>query len=272
MDNFYSQKETFENLVVIWEKKANKKLLDLVILGFLAWAYIWFWWQIATTVATWTSEILGFGVTKMIMWAVFSIALMLVIIDWAELFTWNHLMIKAKLKWKITWTSMFRNWWIVYLTNFVWAIFIAFLIYKSGLWMMDSYHLWVTAVKIANAKVNLDFTSALIRWILCNWLVCLAIYIAISSKDIVWKIFGIFFPIMTFVACWFEHSIANMFFIPIWILLKWQAWVMAVSWLDVTNLTWYNFVFSNLVPVTIWNIIWWALFVWYFYYLVNRKD
>ncbi len=272
MDNFYSQKETFEKLVDIWERKANKKLIDVLILGFLAGAYIWFGWQVATVVATGTSDLMWFWVTKMLMWWVFSIALMLVIIDWAELFTGNHLMIKAKMKWRISWNSMFKNWWIVYVTNFIWALFVAILIYYAWLWTLSGDHLWITALKIANDKVNIDFTAAFIRWILCNWLVCLAIYIAISSKDIVWKIFGIFFPIMTFVACSFEHSIANMFFIPMGLLLKNQTALVASSWLDLTNLTWYHFFYSNLLPVTLWNIIWWAVFVWFLYYLVNRKN
>jgi formate/nitrite transporter len=181
-------------------------------------------------------------------------------------------MIKAKLKGKITWNSMFKNWTIVYISNFVWAIFVAYLVYESGLWSMSGNHLWATALKIANDKVNLDFTSAFIRWVLANWLVCLAIFIAVSSKDIVWKIFGILFPVMTFVACSFEHSIANMYFIPMWIMLKNQAVVVSTAWLDLTNLTWYNFFVSNLIPVTLWNIIWWSLFVWYLYYVVNKKD
>lgn len=271
MDNFYSQKETFEKMVEIWEKKANKHIYDVLILWFLAWAYIWFGWQVATVVATWTMDVLGYWMTKLLMWAVFSIALMLVIIDWAELFTGNHLMIQAKMKGKILWSTMIKNWTIVYIANLIWAIFVAILIYYAGLWSLSDNNLWITALKIANDKVSLWFTEAFIRWILANWLVCLAIYIAISSKDIVGKIFGIFFPIMTFVACWFEHSIANMFFVPMWIFIKNQQVVVNASWLDVSNITWYNLFYSNLLPVTIWNIIWWALFVWFLYYMVNRK-
>ncbi|MDP2090571.1 MAG: formate/nitrite transporter family protein [Candidatus Gracilibacteria bacterium] len=271
MDNFYSQKETFEKMVEIGEKKANKHIYDVLILGFLAGAYIGFGGQVATVVATGTMDVLGYGMTKLLMGAVFSIALMLVIIDGAELFTGNHLMIQAKMKGKILWSTMIKNWTIVYIANLIGAIFVAILIYYAGLWSLSDNNLGITALKIANDKVSLGFTEAFIRGILANWLVCLAIYIAISSKDIVGKIFGIFFPIMTFVACGFEHSIANMFFVPMGIFIKNQQVVVNASGLDVSNITWYNLFYSNLLPVTIGNIIGGALFVGFLYYMVNRK-
>ncbi|MDD2871508.1 MAG: formate/nitrite transporter family protein [Candidatus Gracilibacteria bacterium] len=271
MDNFYSQKETFEKMVDIGEKKANKYIWDVLILGFMAGAYIGFGGQVATVVATGTTAILGYGMTKLLMGAVFSIALMLVIIDGAELFTGNHLMIQARMKGRILWGAMLKNWAWVYFANFVGAVFVAVLIYYAGLWSFADNHLGEMALKIANEKVNLSFMQAFIRGILANWLVCLAVYIAISSKDIVGKIFGIFFPVMTFVACGFEHSIANMFFIPMGIFIENQPAIVASSGLDVSNLTWYHMFYTNLLPVTIGNIIGGALFVGFLYYMVNRK-
>ena len=271
MNNYNTPKETIEELILIWEQKVNKPIIATLILSFLAWAYIWFWAQIATVVWTWSQDILWFGLTKILMWWVFSVALMMVIIAWAELFTWNNLIVNALMQKKVTWKQLWKNWIIVFFANFIWAVFIAFLVYKANLWTMSDNNLWLTALKIANDKVNLDFIEALTRWILCNWLVCLAVVMAISAKDTVWKIFWIFFPIMTFVACWFEHSIANMFFIPMWIFLKEQSILILNSWLDLSNLTWINFVSSNLIPVTIWNIIWWSIFVWMLYSLAYIK-
>lgn len=272
MDNFNTPKETVDNLINIWEAKVKKTFLASLILGILAGAYIWFWAQIATVVATWTSDILWFWLTKLLMWAVFSVALMLVIIAWWELFTGNVLIIQAKYKKRATWGQLSKNLVIIYIANFIWAMFIVLLVYYAHLWSSSDNNLGITALKIANYKVNIDFIPALIRWILANWLVCLAVVMAISAKDITWKIFGIFFPIMTFVAAWFEHSIANMYFIPMWLMLKNQSALVVSSWLDISNLTWFNFVYWNLVPVTIGNIIGWAIFVWLFYTITYSKN
>lgn len=271
MNNFNTPQETVEAIVKKWIVKVNLPILYTILLWILAGAYIWFWAQIWTVVATWTSDFLGYGMTKLLVWSVFSVWLMLVVIAWAELFTGNNLIIKAVLKNKVTWWQLWKNLWIVYFSNFIWALLLVFLIYYSDLWQSSDSQVWVTAIKIANAKVNLEFFPALIRWLLCNWLVCLAIVLAVASRDIISKIFAIFFPIMIFVASGYEHSIANMYYIPMWILLKWQEAVVNSAWLDLINLTWWNFIFSNLVPVTIWNIIWWMLFVWIFYTVVYLK-
>ena len=272
MDNFNTPKETVDNLISIWEAKVNKTFISSLILGILAGAYIWFWAQVATVVATWTPDILGFWLTKLLMWAVFSVALILVIIAWGELFTGNILIIQAKYKRKVTWNQLWKNLIIIYCANFIGALFVAYLIYKANLWTSSDSHLGMTALKIANDKVNIEFIPALIRWIFANWLVCLGVVLAISAKDVIWKIFGIIFPVMTFVACGFEHSIANMYFIPMWLFLKNQSALVVSSWLDITNLTWYNFFVWNLFPVTIGNIIGWAIFVWLFYTITYSKN
>lgn len=271
MNNFNTPQETAELIVKKWEIKVSLPVFHTMILGILAWVYVWFWAQISTVVATGTAQFLGYGMTKFMVGAVFSVGLMLVVIAWAELFTGNNLIIKAVLKKKITWWKLWKNLWLVYLANLIWALFLVLLIYYSGLWTSSDSQVWVTALKIANAKVELEFVPALIRWILCNWLVCLAIVLAVASRDIISKIFAIFFPIMVFVASWYEHSIANMFYIPMWILLKWQEAVVTSAWIDLTNLTWWSFITTNLIPVTIGNLIWWMIFVGLFYFTVYIK-
>jgi len=128
--------------------------------------------------------------------------------------------------------------------------------------------LGVGALKIAVTKVNLPFTEALARGILCNWLVCLAVWLAAASKEVVSKIFAIFFPIMTFVALGFEHSIANMYFIPLGIMLKSPLMDNAgIAAEKLANLNWNGFLIGNLLPVTIGNIIGGAFFVGFLYWI-----
>ncbi len=114
---------------------------------------------------------------------------------------------------KASFRRMLWKWVVVYLANFLGAIFIAYLYYNTNLWKAGDMAVGLSALKIANAKVNLTFVEALTRGILCNWLVCLAVWMAIASREVVGKIFAIFFPIMAFVALGFEHSVANMYFI-----------------------------------------------------------
>lgn len=118
-------------------------------------------------------------------------------------------------------------------------------------------------------QVNLAFGEAFFRAICCNWLVCVAVWMMISSRDVTGKIFAAFFPIMAFVALGYEHSIANMYFIPMGIFLKGTA---AAAGLDLVNLTWGNFIVKNLVPVTIGNIIGGSIFVGTLYWIVYQRN
>jgi formate transporter len=134
------------------------------------------------------------------------------------------------------------------------------LFFFSGLWETGNGALGEAAVRIAHTKVNLGFTEAFVRAVGCNWMVCLAVWMALASRQIIGKIFAIFFPIMGFVAIGFEHSIANMYFIPSGILLNQWAGI-APAGLDLSTLTWGAFLFKNLIPVTIGNIIGGVVFV-----------
>jgi formate/nitrite transporter len=244
-------------------KKINGGFLNLLILGILAGVYIAFGAQLATLVTHDASAYIGVGLAKMIGGAVFSVGLMLVVIAGAELFTGNNLIIMSALDRKASFGGLLRNWGIVYVANLLGSLLVVLLIYWSGLWRTGDGAVGAAAVKIASAKVNLTFLEALTRGILCNWLVCLAVVLAVSARTVVGKIFACFFPIMAFVASGFEHSVANMYFIPIGMLLKGQGLAEASANLNVGGM-----IVKNLIPVTIGNIIGGAFFVGALYWIV----
>jgi formate/nitrite transporter len=241
--------------------KVTSPWLSVLVLGVLAGAYIAFGGMLSTTVTFDMAAGFGIGFTKFIGGAVFSVGLMLVVIAGAELFTGNNLMITSTLAREITFTTMLKRWVLVYVANFVGSIIIALLFYFSGLWKTGGGALGEAAVRIAYGKVNLEFGEALFRAIGCNWLVCLAVWMALSARQTVGKIFAIFFPIMAFVALGFEHSVANMYFIPTGILLRGWGSVAAPAGVDPSSLGWGSFLYRNLLPVTIGNIIGGGFFV-----------
>ena len=247
-------------------KKAQSSFMKLLILGVFAGVYIAFGAQLATIVGHDISGFLGVGIAKLVIGSVFSVGLMLVIIAGAELFTGNNLIMMSVLNKQTSLGSMLRNWGIVFFANLVGSLLIVWLIHSSGLLNVNGGAVGAKAVAIANGKVNLDFMAALSRGILCNWLVCLAVWLAVAAKTVIGKIFACFFPIMAFVASGFEHSIANMYFIPIGILNR----GMAAAGTDVSNLNIGGFV-NNLIPVTLGNIIGGAFFVSTLYYFVFLK-
>ncbi|UCF99349.1 MAG: formate/nitrite transporter family protein [Spirochaetaceae bacterium] len=241
--------------------KTTSPWLSVLVLGILAGAYIGFGGMLATTVSFDMAGYLGVGFTKFMTGAVFSLGLMLVIIAGAELFTGNNLMISSAIAREITFGRMLKRWGLVYVANFVGSILIALLFVFSGLWRLSDGALGVAAVKIAYGKVNLPFLQALLRGIGCNWLVCLAVWMALAARQTIGKIFAIFFPIMGFVALGFEHSIANMYFIPTGIFLRFYGGVATPSGMAPESLSWLTFLLKNLLPVTIGNIIGGAVFV-----------
>ena len=241
--------------------KVTSPWLSVFVLGILAGTYIAFGGVLSTTVTFDMAAHFGVGFTKFIAGAVFSVGLMLVVIAGAELFTGNNLMITSTLAREITFGTMGKRWILVYVANFIGSIIIAVLFYLSGLWKTGGGALGAAAVKTAYAKVNLGFGEALFRAIGCNWLVCLAVWMALSARQTVGKIFAIFFPIMAFVAIGFEHCIANMYFIPMGIFLRTWASIAPPSGVDPSSLSWGSFLYRNLLPVTVGNIIGGGFFV-----------
>ncbi|WP_246804143.1 formate/nitrite transporter family protein [Desulfosarcina cetonica] len=203
---------------------------------------------------------LGIGLKKLVTGAAFSLGLMLVVIAGAELFTGNNLMVSSVITGRTTWRKVLAKWGLVYGANFIGSILLALLFYASGLWKTGNGALGLVALKTAYAKVHLSTGEAFVRAIGCNWMVCLAVWMALASRQTIGKIFAIFFPIMGFVAIGFEHCVANMYFIPTGIFLSRWAGLSATG-LDLSTLTWGAFVVKNLIPVTVGNIIGGAVFV-----------
>lgn len=240
--------------------KITSPWLSVLVLGILAGAYIGFGGMLSTTVTFDLPARMGIGFSRFMAGAVFSTGLMLVVIAGAELFTGNNLMISSAISGQIAFGRMLERWGLVYVANFIGSIVVALLFTLSGVWKMGESALGAAAVNIAYAKVSLSFLQALVRAIGCNWLVCLAVWMALASRQTVGKIFAIFFPIMAFVALGFEHSVANMYFIPVGIFLR-LAGVPAPSAYSPEALSWLSFLWDNLVPVTLGNIIGGGVFV-----------
>ena len=252
-------------------KKATASILNILILGLLAGAYIGFGAALATLVGTDAASKYGVGVAQVLIGSVFSVGLILVVIAGAELFTGNNLMIASVLGREYGLVRLLTRWAAVYGANFVGAVLLALIMYQSGLWKMASNAVGAKAIAIANAKVNLSFGEAFFRGVGCNWLVCLAVWMAFSAKDIAGKVLVIFFPIMAFVALGYEHCVANMYFIPMGLLLKGTSAAEGMGAAALESLTWGKFLVANLVPVTLGNIGGGAIFVGSLYWWVYMR-
>ncbi len=238
-------------------KKANLPIISLTTLGILAGAFIAFGAMFYTMVIT--DSQLGLGPTKLLGGVAFSLGLVLVIIAGAELFTGNNLIVIAWADNKISSAQLLKNWLITYFANFIGAVSIAVLAYWSGIFNTLDGKLSDTVIDIANNKIALSFVQAFVRGLLCNVLVCLAVWLCFAAHSVSGKILAIIFPVSAFVALGFEHSIANMYFIP---LAMFQAEV------DISILQFLE----NLLPVTLGNIIGGSLFVALFYWVCYLRD
>jgi formate/nitrite transporter len=241
--------------------KATSPWLTVFVLGILAGAYIGFGGFLSTTVTFDMAAKFGAGFTKLVGGAVFSVGLMLVVIAGAELFTGNTLMVSSVMSREISFRSMVTRWAVVFIANFIGALLVTLIFFYSGLWKTADGALGIAAVKVAYNKVNLTFNEALWRGIGCNWLVCLAVWMALAARQTIGKIFAIFFPIMCFVALGFEHCIANMYFIPTGILFIHWTTLPAITGIDPGALNWITLFGKNLLPVTLGNIIGGVVFV-----------
>jgi len=260
--------ERMENVGV---KKAHLDVWSMFALAVLAGAFIGLGAEFCTLVIT--DSGLGFGLSKLLGGLVFSLGLILVVIAGAELFTGNNLIVMAWVGGKLALGQVMRNWIVVYFGNLVGSLLTVMLVYLTGQWTFADYHVGATALNIANAKVNLSFTEGLARGILCNALVCLAVWLCLSGRSVADKILAIVFPITAFVASGFEHSVANMYFIPMGLLLKGEPQVMAAAGKtarDLLNLNLQGFV-GNLVSVTTGNIFGGGFMVAVVYWFIYRR-
>ncbi len=274
--SFLSPRKITIKIVDIGEAKSKLSISDLLVLGALAGVYIGFAAHLATVISTGDCAYIGFK--KFMGGAVFSVGLMLVVIPGAELFTGNNLMTAALCSRRISFKGMLRNWTAVYIANFIGSVALAFLIAKgTGLLAGD---FGGTALRIAHAKINATpggvnhWTAYFCRAIVCNWLVCLAVMMAVAADSLEGKVWGIFFPIMAFVAAGFEHSVANMYFIPAGIFALGFEGAVSASGLSpeaLASLNWGAMWTQNLIPVTLGNIVGGGIFTGVVYWYLHAR-
>jgi formate transporter len=235
--------------------KAKLDFWTMLGLAVLAGAFIALGAIFMTTVTTGAAA-LPYGVGRLLGGLVFCVGLILVVVAGAELFTGNNLIVMAFMDGKVSLAKLLRNWGVVYLGNFIGSVATAAIMFLSLQYKGNGGNIGLNAVTIANSKCGLQFVQALALGIMCNALVCLAVWLCFSARTTTDKILAIVFPITAFVAAGFEHSVANMYFIPMGLFINWwdSAFITAMK-APVTNLTIANFFFNNLIPVTIGNII-----------------
>ncbi len=252
----YSPREIAALVEGVGVAKARLPALDTLALAVLAGAFIAFGAMFFTLVTT--GNDLGFGVNRLIGGIAFSLGLILVVVGGAELFTGNNLIVMAWADRKITLGQLLRNWTFVLAGNFVGAVGAAALIYLSGVLKLDDGAFAASAAQIATAKVALPASEAFFRGVLCNALVCLAVWLCFAAHSVSGKILAIIFPIAAFVALGFEHSIANMYFIPL-------GWLVGADGVTVGSFL------GNLVPVTLGNIVGGSVFVALVYWVIYLR-
>jgi formate transporter len=257
-------------------KKANLDFLSTFALGVLAGAFIALGCIFYTISQTAGGVAMSWGLSRVIGGFTFSLGLILVIVGGAELFTGNNLIIMAWASRKLSTWRVIRNWGIVYIGNLCGAVATALFVFCSHHYQMNGGAVGLTALNIGLEKVNLDFGQAIILGILCNAMVCMAVWLTYSARTVMGRILAIIFPIAGFVAAGFEHCVANMYFIPYAILTKvgasdafWQSIGTTAASYD--NLTWGSFFVHNLIPVTIGNMIGGVFFVALVYWVIYLR-
>ncbi|MGB8168549.1 MAG: formate/nitrite transporter family protein [Chthoniobacteraceae bacterium] len=250
----YSPREIAERVETVGVAKANLPLISMVALGVLAGGFIGLGALFATLVLS--DGALTFAIARVLAGVVFSLGLILVVVAGAELFTGNNLLVMACVAGRISVGKLLANFAIVYVANFIGAAGLAAIVALSGHTQMAGGAVGRTAVAIATAKIALPFGEAFFRGVLCNLLVCLAVWLAMAGRTVTDKILAIVFPIAAFVAAGFEHCIANMYFIPLGIFLH--------ADIGITD------VLRNLVPVTLGNLVGGAGMVGVVYHVIYR--
>lgn len=278
MENFSVDAYSPKDIAARIEKAAvSKSLLDPIrvfVLALLAGAFIAFAAAFYTIVVY--NSMMSPGLTRLIGGLAFCLGLVLVVVAGAELFTGNNLLVMAFVDKKITLKQLLLNWAIVFTGNFFGALGVVVLIYLSGHWLIDGGAVGAKALQIANAKVNIGFAQAFARGILCNALVCLAVWLCFAGHSVTDKILAILFPITAFVAMGFEHSVANMYFIPAGILAQYDPAIVSAAQANgqTLNLAHLNAagLLANLLPVTLGNIVGGSVFVGLVYWFIYSRE
>lgn len=258
-------------------RKAEAPFVRFLALSILAGAFISLGAMFATTMAT-GGAALPYGVNRLLIGFVFSLGLILVVVGGAELFTGNNLIVMAWANKKIKTGALLKSWAIAYFGNFLGALGTVALVFLSGQYLFGGdVKIGFSALSIAAAKAGLDPVKAFFLGLLCNALVCLAVWMSYSARTTIDKITTIIFPITAFVAMGFEHSIANMYFIPVGLAIKYFDPAFTAKFIEVTGtnldkLNVANFFINNLIPVTLGNIVGGTVFVAGIYWMIFLKD
>ncbi len=259
--NYNTPREVVETVCATAELKASTKRSKTLVLAFMAGVYISIGGLLAVIIGGGVPQLAATnpGLQRFLMGAAFPIGLMLCAIAGADLFTGNTAyFIPPFMQKRVSALQILRNWGIVYFANFVGALFFAyFMVYLTGVFDKSPWH--DSIIHLAEAKTSLPFYKVFLKGIGANWLVALAMWMAFAAKDTIGKIVGIWFPVMAFVAIGFEHSIANMFFIPTAIFYG-------------ADISWTSFLVNNLMPSTLGNIVGGSLMVGMLYGYVYKKD
>lgn len=270
-DTAYSPKQIAERVEAAGITKANRDILSTLLLAMLAGAFISFGALLYTFIIHDSS--MGLGLTRLVGGLGFCLGLILVIVAGAELFTGNNLLTMACVSGHISLAKLLRNWALVFTGNLLGAVATAILIYFSNYWLVNQGKVGEVTILIANSKVNMGLVEAFTRGILCNVLVCLAVWLCFAGRSVTDKILAILFPITAFVALGFEHSVANMYFIPAGIIAMGDPTVMAAlpEGTDLSELTIGNFLINNLLPVTLGNIVGGGFLVGVIYWVIYLR-
>ncbi len=253
--NLFSPAEVAKNYIATGKAKVNTSIVRMILLGILAGAFIAVGGVAATTAAV---SISAASVGKLVGACVFPGGLAMVLLAGSELFTGNCLLTLPLIKKEISLGGMLKNWVFVYIGNFIGGALVAAAVVYGHQLSLFGNGMAVSVISTAASKCAMPFGDALIKGIMCNFLVCIAVWISFAAKDVAGKIVGIFFPIMMFVLCGFEHSVANMYYISAGLFAQGvpaYAEAAAAAGVNTTALTFGNFLGANLLPVTIGNII-----------------
>jgi len=270
-------------------KKATTDPLTVLVLSILAGAFIAFGAIFATTVSAGSITVAGadgapafaaglpYGLVRLLSGLAFSVGLVLVVVAGAELFTGNNLIVMAWASGRVKTRDLLQNWAIVFVGNCVGALLTAALMFYTTQYSFGGGSVGLTALSTAHAKASLAFVPAVALGIMCNALVCLAIWMCYSARTTIDRVVTIVPPITAFVASGFEHSIANVYFIPMGLFIKAGApdsfWAsIGKTAADYPALTWGNFLFANLLPVTIGNIIGGSIMVGAVYWFIYLRN
>lgn len=257
----FSPKEIAARVEEIGVTKARLPFLSMLMLSILAGAFIGLGALYFVIVKS--DPTLGFAARQILGGAVFSLGLILVVVAGAELFTGNNLLAMAWADGKISTLEVLRNWAIVCCGNFIGAAGLALLVYLSRHAEMNNGAIAREYLAIAAAKAAMPFWTAFFKGVMCNVLVCMAVWMAFAGRSVVDKVVAIIFPISAFVAAGFEHSVANMYFFPLAMLLQGDG-------ASAGAITWAGF-FSNMLPVIMGNIIGGSVLVGLVYHIIYRR-